>query len=131
MNRHFICMTIFHRHLGYHRAAVLPPPTVYIFCISKIMSPIFKLTFFRRAVSTIQRDEELSSCGPAIFVTNCHQPSLITNITFSNLVTTQLGLLSPPPPHCGRTPYFCFVRMIVGEYAKRAVHRRYCSWQWS
>ena len=52
------------------------------------------------AVSIIRRDDELSSCGPIIFVTNC-QPSSITNTMFSNLVTAKcifqlqhLGLLA-------------------------------------
>ena len=61
--------------------------------ISK-MTPIFTLTLLLEAVSIIHSDDELSSCGPTIFVTSCHQPSSITIIMFANLVTAQLPLLN-------------------------------------
>ena len=58
------------------------------------MSPFFIFTLFITAVSFIYKDDELASCGPTIFETNCHQPSSLTNIMFSNLVKTKLPLLN-------------------------------------
>ena len=57
------------------------------------MSPFFIFTLFLTAVSFIHKDDELSSCGPTIFETNCHQPLLLPNIMFSNLVKAKLLLL--------------------------------------
>ena len=36
----------------------------------------------------------MASCGPTIFEANCHQPSSLTNIMFSNLVKAKLPLLN-------------------------------------
>ena len=58
------------------------------------MSPFFIFTLFIPAVSFIHKDDELASCGPTIFETNCHQPSSLTNIVFSNLVEAKLPLLN-------------------------------------
>ena len=49
------------------------------------MSPFFIFILLIAAVSIIHRDEKVSFCGSIIFVTNCHQPSQLTNIMFSNL----------------------------------------------
>ena len=58
------------------------------------MTPFFIFTLFKTAVSFIHKDDELASCGPTIFETNCHQPSSLTNIMFSNLVKAKLPLLN-------------------------------------
>ena len=59
-----------------------------------IMSPFFIFTLFITAVSFIHKDDQVASCGPTIFETNCHQPPSLTNIMFSNLVKAKLPLLN-------------------------------------
>ena len=58
------------------------------------MSLFFIFTLLITAVSLIHKDDEVASCGPTIFETNCHQPSSLTNIMFSNLVKAKLPLLN-------------------------------------
>ena len=70
------------------------------------MSRFFIFNLVIAAVSIIHRDDEMSSCGPTIFVTNCHQPSPLTKIMLTNLVKAKWPLLNvclirklfPQPP---------------------------------
>ena len=58
------------------------------------MSPFFIFTLFITAVSSIHKDDQVASCGPTIFETNCHQPPSLTNTMVSNLVKAKLPVLN-------------------------------------
>ena len=86
------------------------------------MCPFFIFILFITAVSFIHKDDELASCGRTIFETNCHQPSSLTNIVFSNLVKAKLPLLNVcfnrkllPLPPCRPSFKLAILLLLEGD----------------
>ena len=59
----------------------------------------------------MHKDDEVSSCGPTIFETKCHQPSSLTNIMLLLLA----GDVSLNPGHSGSNESAPFSKYVTSK----------------